>query len=110
MRSDNEPSLAVIRSSYQTEVTLFTFAGLVMEQVLESNPKRWYVEFQVITGAGSWRLSPEPLAEPTINGQIEAGTVLSYKYRDCPSVVTGEWYATSILGSVLQITECIYLR
>lgn len=107
-----EPStdLAVIASRYQTVNTVFTFDGSPTQMILRGDPKRWYVKFTNMT-------ITNPVVFPYPGPPVDTAAFFSapfvsaeYKYRDCPSVVTGEWYAAGgALVSVL-ITECLYLE
>lgn len=100
-------SLAVIAARYQTRVTIFVNAGDIVPLILAANPQRIYVKFETwdIT-FGVWHVIPGPVPQlPT--GSFLEDNQGEYKFQDCPSLVTGEWYAVCPPNGVIQITECL---
>lgn len=108
--ADEQTSLAVISSRYQTVNTYFVKATNDWERVLGANPNRWSVMFHYAATASTQQQilpGPPPTAFTTILGG--QGWPIIYKFRDHPSWVTGEWYMFGIAGADIFITECVYL-
>lgn len=101
--------LEATAAQYQTKVTRFAIAAPGLVRVLIRDPKRWFVRFErgdVLVV--DLPLLPEPY--PTgLAGPINQTFPIEFKFRDCPSVVTGEWYGSFGGGSTLIITECVYV-
>lgn len=105
------PPMAALAAQYKTNNYIFeTWSSTSYDLVLAANPMRWYVEFQFSGGAISqFFLVPGPIPNGFLNYQ-GTRTVAQYKFNDCPSIVTGEFYALSQMPAVLIITECVFLR
>lgn len=106
-----EPStdLAVIASRYQTVHTPFTFDGSTVQRLVAADPRRWFIRFTLLGApSGTYPILPgPPITLPALLGVSISAQ--EHKYRDCPSIVTGEWYAGAAALDRLIITECIYL-
>lgn len=106
-----EPStrLAVVASRYQTVNTVYAFGGSTSERVLKADSRRWYVRFTAVSSNvvnGIILPGPWPSGVPAINSSFD---VIEYKYKDCPSIVGGEFYGQVGLSGTIVITECLYL-
>ena len=102
--------MSVIQSRYQTRVSSFVFSGATVEQILTANPRRFFVQIRMGTGV---MLSYPPSPGPSLNvafGGFSPSLDYTWKFKDCPSVVTGEFYAGGTALGTLLITECIYLE
>lgn len=76
--------------------------------LLKANPRRYYVEFFATGGLGATPgIYPGPLPDTTAAGG-KGATSGPYKFKDCPSITTGEFYFFDDGVTNLFITECIY--
>lgn len=98
--------MAAIASQYRTDVILFTPPNTGQQLVLPKDPKRFFVQFQPF-GVNPYFL-PVPSGQIADLSSAPAETMVrTYKFHDCPGVVTGEWYVnpTSKVWSVVIITD-----
>lgn len=103
------PNNAILAALYQTKNTRISFTSNVVVQVLNSDPTRIYVRF--VNGNGGATLQqcyPGPLTSTTV-GSGAAPSPIEAKFKDGPSMVTGEWYCSGVLGQSILITEVLYL-
>lgn len=108
MSASDQPSLAVIASRYQTRITNFVFPAASQDILLQPNPRRWYVRFEVGQGFGGQYVLPMPTDfDLTLGGLVNLP--LEYKYRDCPSIVTGGFVGAGQMGTSIIIIEVEYL-
>lgn len=99
-------------SKYETSLSVGIPGASKWERVLEADPQRLFV--RIMNSAGDdavtslWVL-PGPLlaAMPSPGGH---NTPMESKWKDCPSVTAGEWYAFSADGSTCIIIESRYTR
>lgn len=106
--NDSE-KMAVTASKYQTVVTVFTASGSGFDRILTANPARLFVQFMPgPSGVQCPRPIPGPIPPSFGTGLILMDSV-EYKWRDSPSICSGEWYM--IAGGVWQITiiESLYI-
>lgn len=106
-----EPStdLAVIASRYQTINTVVVFDGSNPQQILRADSRRWYLRFSSLS-ITSPAMMPYP-APPVAAVFSSTPNVfdLEWKYRDAPSALIGEWYASGLAGETIMVTEIVYL-
>ena len=103
------PSLAATAALYQTKVSQVNVSGPLWVRVLAADPRRYYVRFQGAIAGGS---GPFVMPAPGQNMPVPAGsdTVKHEQFwRDCPSIVAGEWYAAASAGADIWIIECLYV-
>jgi hypothetical protein len=107
--SEPSESLAIIASRYMTKITVFPTSAVAIQRVLAANPDRWYVRFDSDQFSGFANgLFPGPPTTPPA-GVSKEQPPLEYKFRDCPSIVTGEFYLYGGAGGTnIYIFECIY--
>lgn len=101
--------MTVTQAEYTTQLTIVTNPGSGFIRVLKANPRRWFVRFESPTGGSSMDyVCPGPV--PPFNGQPNSiPSPQEWKFLDCPSLVTGEWYAVGLAGFNLLITEVLYM-
>lgn len=106
--NDGLPSLAVIASQYETFNTLYVSTVNQMQRILKANPDRWYVQFQALSG-GIYNspLMPGPAILNVPSAPITRPE-WEWKYKDAPSIVTGEFYMNMGVGAQILITEVVY--
>lgn len=90
-----------------TRVTIFTFPIEGYAQILEANPNRRFVRFELGDGAGVQDAIPGPPPEDYVNNGSDLNMPKEFKFWDCPSIVTGEWYGRGMVATRMIITECI---
>lgn len=101
--------MADVAAKYQTVVTLRPAQSAGLHRALPNNPKRFYVEFYLTQGAlSSFYICPGPVPAGMSN-QIAGEFPLKYKFSDCPSIVTGEFYANDDGAASCVIIECLYV-
>ena len=96
-------------SRYQTKTTIVSVLSNVPKQLVEANPLRLYIRFE--TGPSGFAM-PEVLPAPRVGVAMGfAGTRAEkeFKWKDCPSIVIGEFYAYSNLNNEVTVIECCYL-
>ena len=98
-----------IGSKYTTQVTDFAATINGFQKILSSNPRRLYVKF-IINGAGMINSPVVPGAgQSSYPSTPPAEFVSEYKWKDCPSIVSGEFYANISPGfNTITIIECLY--
>lgn len=104
-----QSGLAKTTSQYQTRVTLLAGAVTAGQLVLKADPRRWYLMV--------WGESMGPQMSPVMPGPaIPLGAMvptitapLEWKYRDCPSIVAGEFYAPYASGTGFLFIEVLFL-
>jgi len=101
--------IAIISSKYRTKLSIFTAPISGIQRILLGNGRRWWVRFDTvglaaytnpILPASFVDFASYPSGSPTLP--------MEFKYTDCPSVVTGEWYAGINAGGQVLIWECLY--
>lgn len=103
-------SMELIASYYRTVVTRVSLAGADWQQVLQPNPRRWYVRFDMDAGGlFTQGVLPAPAQEilPPAN---QFGLPSEWKFVDAPSAVTGAWFGVANPAGDLIVTEVIYTR
>lgn len=102
--------LATAAALYQTRVSTVTVPAGDSALILGADPQRWYVRFQAFGAvAADAVIAPGtglPLP-PVGTGPIQPTEA---KFWDCPSIVTGDWYAYGAGGTTIVIWECILTR
>lgn len=96
--------IAAVQAGYQTRVTAFVSAGPgTWELVLRADPRRVYVEFHH-QAAGVLTVGPAGIQDtpPQIWSDVP---VTVWKFRDCPAMVTGDWYALCMLADTIYAIE-----
>lgn len=94
---------------YVTQVTIVTPPATGNQLIVKANPRRWYlrIDFNVgPTHLGPVCPGPVPLAftsSTTVQLPVEV------KFRDAPSLCTGEWYVQNAATSIWTIWETIYV-
>lgn len=105
----HSPSLAATAGLYETTSIVVAGALPGWTLILGADPQRWYVRL-FATGTPPLNISvcpgPLPINQPP--GLI-GPTEWEAKYRDAPSLVTGEWYAQLAGPGNLLATTCRYL-
>ena len=102
-------NMAALAAMYQTKSSTFEAWNNDYQLVLAANPQRFYVEFQFAGGVVSdVFLIPGPLPIGLLWHTLFFAK-REYKYYDCPSIVTGEFYCRSQMPAVLVITEVLYV-
>jgi hypothetical protein len=109
MNDEQRPSMPTIAGQYQTVHTIVTLAGVTLQHALNSNPRRWYVQFSHVTGGTpNWQAVPSPVP-PIFALTTNVGEQQRYTFTDAPSLVIGDWYLQGQAGTVILCTECVYL-
>lgn len=104
------PSLAATVAAYETRVRVLVPPAAGYGLLLAADPRRWYVEFRGFTGA-----TTNPNVYPnggglTVTGQVSATGVQVYKFRDCPALTTGPFYAFNDGTASWLVIEELYVR
>ena len=107
--ADGSPaSMAVISSQYETRVTRVAIPGTSWARVLGADPRRFYVRVEGdAVGIITLSVMPGPaqnISPPGNNHNIPC----EFKFRDCPSIVAGEFYGFANPASDVIIIECLY--
>lgn len=103
-----DANLNLVAAKYRTSTTEFVYANNILETVLEANPNRWFVQF--LNGQGASGKTVLPKGQPyEVADNLYDHLPLEYKFRDCPSIVTGEFVGIGMPGESIIIIECIYL-
>lgn len=96
-------------ASYQTRSWLYTGTGAVNQRIIEANPTRLFLK---ITGPTALAISGPIYPGPPIDEDLSAmasNLPQEWKWKDCPSIVAGEFYGSLGPGSQVLITECLYV-
>lgn len=107
---DRLPNMSEVAALYETRHTIFTLDGSARQMVLEADPRRFYVRFSILNAIG---ITYPLLPGPTINSvfpPIAANIEWEVKFKDCPSICTGEWYCGGGAGGAILITECVFTQ
>lgn len=105
-----QPSLAETVSGYQTIISLVPLNSMSFVKVLDLNPDRWYLKVYHSSGGLGTPVLPGPIPAGTDAVTFTAEPQSEWKFRDCPSIVTGEFFARGGAGENLFIIESIYKR
>jgi hypothetical protein len=101
--------MATEAAKYVSVITIIPPGPASFVQILKADPRRWYIRFGSNDGgANNAVLLPGPLptnADPTTKSQMP----VEVKFRDSPSLCTGEWYLRNDIGTTITIYECIYV-
>lgn len=97
-----------IGAKYQTIISLYTPTVPGIQLILGANARRVYVKFCQNGGAGNHQILPGTGFFPTAPIPPQE-LIVEYKWKDCPSVVSGEWYWDGVLLFSVTILECVYL-
>ena len=104
----NSPDIAVVASLYTTKNTIVQGDGSGSQLILRANPRRWYVRIAYHHGLnGNYNFQPGPPSGDMIQ-TFTADNPAEFKFKDCPSIVTGEFYGTWDATTFMIITEVIY--
>lgn len=98
-----------IVSRYETIVSQAVTTTPNITRIVKANPQRLWIKF--IPQSGTVLQSPilpGPVSSDYVLGSVP-NTNETYMFRDCPSVVTGEWFVAMQVGSRLTIIECCFL-
>jgi hypothetical protein len=102
-------SIEVISAKYQTKVTEVTGLTIEWTKIADRNPRRVYIDFRVQGGlTGQLGVIPEPGQNITPQS-FDLDPRGPYLWKDCPSMVTGEWYAVSGLATGMVVIEVEYV-
>ena len=97
-------------SRFITRTRQVTPVGGAISLLLEADPQRWWVTFSTSGAPGEVpQIFPGPFAgdfPPTTRATYDG----PYKFHDCPSVVTGEWYVFGDGATVYTITESLMTK
>lgn len=103
------PTMAATSALYQTQVSEATPPIGSWTRILAADARRYYVKFILEGGLGNVpRILPGPGQDLTVSGTNGDGTA-EYHWRDCPSVVTGEWWMDGTGTMVVTIIESLYV-
>lgn len=110
MAESNE-SLAEILADYQTVITVYVTTNVAVQRVLPINSRRWYVRFFSDSLSGFFNgLFPGP-PMPPIPAVAMTGRDMEYHFRDCPSIVGGEWYLYGAAPNQnIYCVQSLYMR
>jgi len=103
------PSLAATASLYQTKVSEVVLTGTGWDLLALADPRRYYIEFWHDFVAAAVGIVPGPGQMTTPQGYSTGSNPVAYKWRDCPSMVGGEWYAFGMIGTPIKVIECVYV-
>jgi hypothetical protein len=105
--SDAEVMTGIV-SRYMTRNTPFDSAGTGWQKLLDADPSRLWVQFLTDGVAGTtFAIIPGPIPDLWVPTGFTLDRI-DYKFKDCPTVVTGEWYLYDTLLRHLLITECLF--
>lgn len=99
-----------IASDYATNARYVQITAPGFFKIADRNPKRVFIQFWLPVGS-TGTILPEPGQNVSITFASASGQGETYTLRDCPSLVTGEWYC--FFGGGLgdcYVVECEYLR
>lgn len=99
--------LADYASRFKTNVTLLAGAFTAGQRVLLGNPRRWYLE---VWGETFGQQMPPLMPGPFVPLGMMVPTIpapLIWKYKDCPALVTGEFYSPYATGTGFLVFEQI---
>lgn len=84
--------MQTIVSRYENQSIIYTGDGTAMQLVLPADSQRFFVRFEA-SGFAAFTspLFPGPVPDPLPVGS-QAVLPVEYRFRDCPSIVTGEFY------------------
>lgn len=101
--------MAEVAGKYQTVVTVYNPVSAQIVQLLPLNPKRYYLEIRGETTGSPWHVAlPGPILPPNAyNAQTTTPQI--YKFADCPSLVTGEFYIFDDGFDQIITIEVIYV-
>lgn len=100
----SEGNQAAVAAGYQVRVTSRTYGGTALwVRVLRGDPSRVYVEFHH-SSAGTLTVGPAGIQDTPPN-QFELNTPGPWMWRDCPAIVTGDWYALDQVAGTLYMLE-----
>lgn len=101
--------LAIIASQYQAVATRVVSDGSGKQLLLMRDPKRVYVLFRAVGGIAYPMPYPGQIPSGLIGSETHDGD-LEFKQRDCPALVTGEWYMVSTVpGDTIDILTESYI-
>lgn len=103
------PSLAATAAMYQTQVSQSIPPASVWTRLLPADPRRYYVRFAVSGLGTTFPILPAPaqkIAPTGVGGGLGAS---EYKWKDCPSMVAGEWYCVGDGASFVTVVTCTYI-
>lgn len=101
--------LNLTTAGYRTQTTVFIASGAALELILPADPRRWFLQINVGSPFTMNRyIFPGPYPVYTV-GIVTQTFPLEFKYRDCPSIVAGEFYGGFSAGSQIFLTECLYV-
>jgi hypothetical protein len=108
--ADVSANIAVIASDYDTIVEVISLPINDWGLMVEANPNRWYISFSpAFFPPHAGFIGPAPI-QNGVTLAVDNIPEIERKYRDCPSIVTGEWYGVSAGGGSILVTQCIYKR
>ncbi len=103
------PGKAAIQSQYKNRCSMFTSVGVEVQLLLPADTRRYYVEFWASTGAQDIQIGPAGSQNVLTLTFANPGWPLVYKWGDCPSFLTDEWYVLCAPGINIYIFECLYV-
>ncbi len=107
--SDRQPSLSATTARYRTRNSIYVSTGAPWDPVVGENSQRWYLRVIKLTAnvTGSY-FYPGPVVDFTAFAASQ-DIPLEVKYRDAPSMVTGEWYGIASPGEKFLVTEVLFM-
>lgn len=102
-------SMSAINAGYLTVNSIVTTAVNGLQRILRAEPRRYYLRFQPgsATSVNGPLMPGPPLA--IVGGPFGLTIPQEWKWRDCPSIVTGEWFVDVAPGNQFVITEVWYV-
>lgn len=103
------PAMASITARYQTRVTAVPAGTGTPYLILRADARRVFAQFFAGSGALS---NPQVLPGPPLPGVTLGSAPASppeWKWKDVPSITTGEFYCYNSPAVVVVAVECLYL-
>lgn len=101
--------MATTTGNYLTRNTVVALTGTGDQLVVKADTRRYWlriVSLQPVV-AGTY-IYPGPVVPAVVAG-VFASLDIESKWKDCPSVTAGDWYAVNGGGGSVLVTECLYV-
>lgn len=103
-------NLAATVANHQGTVSLVALAPMIWTQLLRADARRWFLRITpAVASLGEVLYSPAVI-QSLVGVPVGTAIPLELKYRDCPALVCGEWWAISNIGGSVLVLENTVLR